>query len=119
MIQALPWILLAVTLLALGIELLVSHRVYTKAQAVIADLLQQQQVDQDEIYKARKAYHVVRGERDLARDTVRNLVDIHRHAGLRPPATPLPMPPDVDDSLTEEFTQITGRHTWPKWPEKP
>lgn len=119
-----PWTLVAVLLLALAIELLVSHKIYAKAETTIAELLQQQRIDQRDINDARTAYHRVVRERDLARDTVRNLLDIHRHGGpglrrLPRMQQPLPMPPDVDDALTEQFTQITERNTWPKWPPNP
>lgn len=117
-LQALPWLLVAVATLALGIELLVSHKVYAKAETMVAELLQQQRLDQADVDEARRAYHRVLGERDLARATVRDLLAA-REAGYRwPTPQPLPMPPDVDDALTDKFTQITGRHAWPKWPDK-
>lgn len=122
-LQALPWFLFGFALLLLVIELLVSSSNDAKAQLKIAELLQQQRIDQAATVEARTGFHRVSVERDLARATVRDLVDMYRDPGLRPPrAQPLPMPPDVDDALTddaltEEFTQITGRHvSWPKWP---
>lgn len=115
--EALPWILLGVTILILIaalIALLISDRAEDKALAEIARLRQQHRIDRADLHEARKDVHRARGERDLARDTVRNLLDLHRHPGLRLSRTqPLPMPPDVDDELTTEFNKIVGRHWRP------
>lgn len=117
-IEALPWFLVGILLLILGIELLVSDRAAVRQQAEIGRLVQQAAIDQAAVNEARTAFHRVRVERDLARDTVRNLIDINREAGLRlSRSTPLPMPPDLDDAITDEFTKVVERNTWPEWPD--
>lgn len=110
---ALPWFLLAVTLLVLLIAvvaLLVSQSGEDKARAEIEQLWKQQRLAQSDIDEARTLYHRVCRERDLARATVRDLLNAQK-AGFRwPLPEPLPMPPDVDDALTTEFDKIVGRH---------
>lgn len=119
--DALPWFLLVLALLVLiaaVIALRLGDRDLDKAEAENQRLLQQQRIDQADLAEARRLVHRTRGERDLARDTVRDLLDMHREAGLRlsRPA-PLPMPPDLDDALTAEFTRVVERNTWPEWPD--
>lgn len=61
------------------------------------------------------------GERDMARASLRELLDV-RQAGYRwPRPEPMAMPPEldkaVDEALTEEFTKITERLRWSDWPD--
>ena len=126
MINAFPWTLLGLALVSLALAgtlaaLWLTGRDLDKAHAELQRLLQRQRIDQADINQARTAYHRVVGERDRARATVQSLLDSQRRWNDLTRPGPLPMPADVDDAddLTDEFTQITGRHTWPKWPDKP
>ncbi|MGI5178646.1 hypothetical protein ACQEVZ_20150 [Dactylosporangium sp. CA-152071] len=88
---------------------------------------QQTRMHRAELDESRTAYHQMkrhlrrelahtRGERDLARDSVRELLDAQRAGYRYPRPQSMPMPPDVDDALTEEFTKIVERNVWPEAP---
>lgn len=128
---AIPWLLLATALavlIAAMVGLLLDRRELRNADAEIdqltadnANLTRNWQMLADDLARARndlaKAHRdraQMRGERDLARDTVRELLDAQR-AGYRYPR-PQPMPSGVDNALTEEFTKIVERNIWPEAP---
>lgn len=136
---AIPWLLFAATfavLIAATVGLLLDHRTLRHADADIDQLAAEldaadthidqltadnanlhrnwRQLSRD-LARARHDLARMRGERDLARGTVRDLLDAQR-AGYRYPR-PQPMPmPGVDNALTEEFTKIVERNIWPEVP---
>lgn len=113
---ALPWLLLAavlIVLLAAVIGLLLDRRDLRQAAADVEAL----EADNANLMRSWRALAhdlaTTRGERDLARDTVRGLLDARGrgHVYLRT----MPTPPV--DAPTDEFTAIVERNNWPLWPE--
>lgn len=133
---ALPWLLLAATilvLLAAALGLLLDSRDMRRADDRIDDLTAaNEQLEADntnltrnwqrlgaDLTQVRRDLARTLGERDLARDTVRELLDAQA-AGHRWPR-PQPMPPPVgptpiEAAVTEEFTRIVERNRWPEAP---
>lgn len=128
----LPWLLLAAVVLALIIAvvgLCFDSRDLRRAEARIDGLIDRNEelgVDNAnltrnwhelarELAATRRDAQQFRGERDLARGTVRELLDAQATGRPWPPPRPMPQVPS-GDALTEQFTRIVERHKWQEPP---
>lgn len=109
-VNAIPWLLFAATLvvlLAASVGLLLDRRDLRRADDEIDRLTTENESLTNHAVDLAQDLARTRGERDLARDTVRGLLDAQRDGFVR-------LRPRADNSMTEEFTKIVERNSWPK-----
>lgn len=111
--------LLAIALIVLALMVIVYAVQLDAKDKLIERQAEQARIDEAARRESTATIHKLRTELDLARSTVRSLLDAQRAGYRYPMPQPLPMPPDLDQTITGEFTEILARHRWPECPEWP